>query len=391
MAIPLLVLEASGSVAQMGLLTAVASVGSVVTGLFAGVLVDRLDRRKLMIWCDVARIVLFGLVPVCWLAGPQVWLLYVVMALSSIFDMVFEVAYVTVVANLVDVDRLVIANGRLQSTNAIAYIVGPALAGIVASIFGATSAIGLDALTFAVSALGLSAIRLRIVPRTAESVSADLASIRRSFLQGFVFIWRNELLRTLTILLTLITFFSLGLADVFIYDVRHALHNGNEAVGVVLGLASAGSILAASLAPVLRKSLGFGGCWLGSFALCGIAVVFAGLSTNVATLSVTATLFSFGSTLAGVCSMTLRQEITPDYLLGRVTSAFWTFHSALGPIGAAVITLVVARAGVKLPLIAIGAAFLAIVLAGLWTPIRVREPRRREPSPDWTSPPMPLA
>src|SRR5947207_8419474 len=81
-ALPLLVLHATGSVAQMGLLTAVGGVGAIGTGLFAGVLVDRVDRRRLMIICDLARLVLFGLIPVWWLAGPQVWLLYVVIALA---------------------------------------------------------------------------------------------------------------------------------------------------------------------------------------------------------------------------------------------------------------------------------------------------------------------
>jgi MFS family permease len=129
--LPLLVLRATGSVAQMGLLTAIAGVGSICTGLFAGSLVDRLDRRRLMILCDLARIMLYGLIPVCWAVRPQVWLLYLVMALTSVFDMTFKVTYMTAVSNLVDGDRIVAANGRLETTNAIAYIVGPMLAGVV--------------------------------------------------------------------------------------------------------------------------------------------------------------------------------------------------------------------------------------------------------------------
>ena len=78
-ALPLLILRATGSVAQMGLLTAVAGVASVVTGLFGGVLVDRLDRRRLMMVCDAGRAILYGLIPMCWAIRPQVWLLYVVM------------------------------------------------------------------------------------------------------------------------------------------------------------------------------------------------------------------------------------------------------------------------------------------------------------------------
>jgi MFS family permease len=74
LAVPLLVLDVSGSVALMGLLTGVAGAAAVGTGVFCGVLVDRVDRRRLMIGCDVARMVLYGLIPAAWIFGPQVWL-----------------------------------------------------------------------------------------------------------------------------------------------------------------------------------------------------------------------------------------------------------------------------------------------------------------------------
>jgi len=124
-AVPLLVLQATGSVARMGLLTAVAGAASVVAGVFGGVLVDRLDRRTLMIIADLARLVLYGLVPLAWLAGPQVWLLFVVLPLCEAIGMVFQIASVTAVRNLVDRDRITEANGRLQATYAAVGVAGP--------------------------------------------------------------------------------------------------------------------------------------------------------------------------------------------------------------------------------------------------------------------------
>lgn len=375
-AVPLLVLEATGSVAHMGLLTAAAAVFSVLTGLVAGVVVDRWNRGRLMIWCDVGRAVLFGIVPLCWLAGPQTWLLYIVMSLAAMFDMVFDVAYVTAVPALVPAEELTRANGRLQASNALAYVIGPALAGVLVGTVGSTVTIGLDALSFLLSAVGLLLIRRRLVRQHVVDSSMSFASVRRGFGEGIRFLLSSPLLRVLTILLTVITFLSLGLTDVFIYYIRHSLHEGDQAVGVVLGLASAGSIAAAVLAAPLRRLLGFGGCWLGSFTLCGVAVVAVGFITNIALLAAAAAVFSFGSMLAGVCSMTLRQEITPEHLLGRVTSAFWTLHNALGPAGAAVITLAVSWTGPQHVLTVVGLVFLCVVVIGLRSPIRVREPVR---------------
>ncbi|MER7186333.1 MFS transporter, partial [Streptomyces hyaluromycini] len=96
-ALPLLVLQATGSVAQMGLLTGVGGAAMVLAAVFAGVVVDRADRRKLLIACDLVRMVLYGLVPLVWLAGPRLWLLYVVLPLCEAVGMLFAVGYVTVV------------------------------------------------------------------------------------------------------------------------------------------------------------------------------------------------------------------------------------------------------------------------------------------------------
>jgi hypothetical protein len=74
--------------------------------------------------------------------------------------------------------------------------------------------------------------------------------------------------------------------------------------------------------------------------------------------------------IGGICSMSLRQEITPDHLLGRVTSAFWSTHYALGPAGAVVLTWAAARFGVAAVTLAAGAGCLLVAVAGLFSPVR---------------------
>ncbi len=96
-AVPLLILQATGSVAQMGLLTGAAGAAAVVAGIFAGILVNRLDRWVLMAACDLARMLLYGLIPLVWSIHPEVWLLYVILPLCAALGMVFQVGYVTVV------------------------------------------------------------------------------------------------------------------------------------------------------------------------------------------------------------------------------------------------------------------------------------------------------
>ncbi|WP_198012505.1 hypothetical protein [Promicromonospora sukumoe] len=84
--------------------------------------------------------------------------------------------------------------------------------------------------------------------------------------------------------------------------------------------------------------------------------------------------FWFGLMLAAVSSMSLRQMVTPDALLGRVTAAFWTIHHSLAPLGAAALTASADRFGASRPLLAVAVIYLGVVAVAFFTPIRGRNP-----------------
>ncbi|WP_432924218.1 MFS transporter [Microbispora sp. CA-135349] len=376
LAMPLLVLRATGSVVQMGLLTGLAGAASILAGIFAGVLADRVNRRALLIACDAVRALVYALVPLAWLLSPQIWLLYVVVPIGAALGMVFQVAYVTVVPGLVAEGQIMKANSRLYGTYSLANITGPVLAGLVSAMYGPSAAIAADAGSFAVSAVGLCFVR----PRSRSAVAGGEAppSVPRAgwddVLVGARFLWRHPALRSLTVLLSLLTFLTLGLNDLIIFHLKHDLGQPDSAAGYVLASAAVGSMAAAVFAGFARGRLGFGACWIGSYALCGVAIALIGLSATVPTVAVTATVLLFCRGTAGICSMSLRQEVTPDRLLGRVTSAFWTIHAALGPVGAALLTWGAARYGVVVVCLAAGITCVATALCATLTPIRHPRP-----------------
>ncbi|WP_340375058.1 MFS transporter [Streptomyces sp. SS7] len=367
-ALPLLVLKATGSLARMGLLTAAGGAASVVAALFAGAVVDRVDRRRLLIGCDLVRMVLYALIPLVWLAGPHVWLLYTVLPLCEAVGMLFAVGYVTVVRGLVGPDRLTEANGRLNATAATAGVLGPLCAGVLAGLAGPAAAIGVDAASFGVSAACLAVVRVR--RRPADERPAERAGLWRDLRTGVAFLYGHPVLRVLTALLFVFSFLTLGLNDLVVYHLKHDLGHDDGTVGTVMAAGALGTVTGSLLVARVRRRLGFGRTWTAAVAACGAAVAGLGRAQDVPVVGALAALFLGCAAVAGTCSMSLRQEVTPEPLLGRVTAAFWTLQYAAAPVGAAVLTWTAEHHGTAPVALAAGAVCVLLAGAALLTPVR---------------------
>lgn len=374
-ALPLLVLQATGSVAQMGLVTGVTGIGQIVAGIFAGVIVDRVDRRRLMIVCDVARSGLYALIPLWWaLRGPAFWLIYLVALSASLLNMGFQVAYMTAIANLVDRDQITDANGRLQATFAVAYVAGPMLAGLISARTGPVVAIGIDALSFVISAFSLALIRLRVTTPSGVSLASQAESRLSALVAGVRYLWSEPTLRAITWLTSVEGLLIGGGIDLFIFHLKHDLGQGDSAVGLTLGLASVGAALGSLIAPWLRRRLGFGSTWIFGFAFSGLMLALIGPAPNVALVAAFASGFTLGDTIRAILQISLRQELTPSAMLGRVTSAFWTLGAVPMSLGAALTAALAQRFGASAVLFGMGAGALALALIATRTPARLAKP-----------------
>jgi hypothetical protein len=189
------------------------------------------------------------------------------------------------------------------------------------------------------------------------------------WLAGARFLWQPTL-RSLTGALALFVFASYGLTDVLSYYLSHDLRQPDRVVGLVLAIAALGTVGDAIATAPLRRVLGFGRCWIGALGLCGLAVAALGATAAVPVITVLAAGYLGCVSVAGICSVSLRQEVTRDRLLGRVTAAFWTLHFAPGPPGAALLTWVAAHAGVAVACLGSGLTCLLLAAAALRSPIR---------------------
>ncbi len=364
-AIPLLVLNATHSIASMGLVSAAGVGAQVVTSFFSGTIVDRVNRRQLMLTCDFCRAGIYGLVPlVAWFQHVHLALLYFVTIAGGCLANFFSVAYMTAVPSLVEQDRLHSANAKLQGSFALAYVLGSAAGGCVATMAGPARALLIDAVTFLVSALSLTVIRFDSF--TSAAGMAD----DTSFGSGLRFLWKHPLLRTLTGMIVLLGFtgnigVGAGITDLMIYHVKRELNQSPTNVGICIGIAALGAVLGAVVAPRLSRRAGSGWCFLSGNFVQAVGLVAIGIVHRFDAACIGGLLWGAGMMMRGVPMHTLRQTLVPNELLGRVTAISWTAIFIASAIGTAAITRLASFSSAATVLMQVGLGVAVIGIGAL--------------------------
>ena len=254
-------------------------------------------------------------------------------------------------------------------------MIGPLLAGLLSARFGPATAVAGNACGMLLAAVLVAATRFG--PRPARASGEDHLSQLREMLAGFQFLRRESVLLSVALFSAAFNLIVAAGVDLFVFHLKHEFHASDATVGLVFAVAGIGGVLGAVAAPATRRRFGFGICFLGGVAMDGAMLMGIGLAPSVALLMVFVALFIFSDTQIGVVAISLRQEITPDHLLGRVTAALWIVMQVPAPIGAAVGTTVAAHVGAPVVLTAMGAWAVLLAVVGLLTPLRTRRPELR--------------
>lgn len=371
---PLLVLEFSGSVSEMGRVTALMGLASLLAGITSSLFIDLLDRRRLLMLCDFGRVLVYGLVPLSILMlGKTMWPVYVVAAVSGYLNSVFFIGMSAAIPGLVDEQHLLSANGRIQGTVGLSFVLGPMLAGLAAGLLGPRLSIGIVALLYGSSLVLMALVRMRAKSAAELEAASKKGPFMEELLSGVRFMMAHPVLKWAAILFALSALLSEAAIDLAIFRLEHELRLSKTAIGVVFGIASLGAVLAGVLAQLLRRRWGFGACFLGSILVQGVAIVGLGNTFDLWTGVMAAMLFTFGFMLRNINTMSLRQQVTPAHLLGRVSAAFWTVIAVMGPVGAVLATSLAEENGAAPVLMGMGVLGAMVAAAGLFTPARTRE------------------
>jgi MFS family permease len=308
----------------------------ILFALPAGVWVDRLRRRQILIVGDAARAVLLALIPILWATDTlQMWQLLVLQFVIGVFTVFFDVAYQSYLPSLVDREQLIEGNSKLQLTVAVAQIAGPSASGGLIAAITAPYAILADAASFGVS----SAFMLRMRHReTLPEQSAHEARPRMwpQVQEGLRWVFGHRWLRYIASFTAASNFCtSLILAIFLLYAVR-SLHLSAVEVGAVFAVGSAGSIAGALTANRLQRAFGVGPTIVGTAifgSLGGLAYPLAPHSFPLPVLMLGQAVFGFGAVTYNIAQVSLRQAITPERLQGRMNAAMrWVVWGTI-PLG----------------------------------------------------------
>jgi MFS family permease len=316
--------------------------------LVSGALVDRLDRRRLMATVDVARCLLLGLLGVAVLLdAATIPLLYAVFFAVGVAETLFDNASVSILPSVVARERLPKANGRLLGARVVAEdLAGPPLGGV---LFAAAAAVPflLDAGTFAAAAALVAAMRGRF--RVERLEEAPPTTLRSEIAEGVRWLWRNRLLRILALAIGLMNVTLMATASILVLYAKERLGLGPAGYGLLFSSMAVGGI-AASL--VVERIVG----WLGPATTMRVGLLIEAsthlvlaLARSPLVVGAILALFGFHAITWNVTSISLRQELVPQRLLGRVNSAYAVFSSGGTALGAVVGGLLARRFGLTAP------------------------------------------
>ncbi|MGW4470447.1 MFS transporter [Nonomuraea sp. NPDC004354] len=365
---------------EMGLLVAAETAAFLLIGLPAGVWVDRLRRRPILITGDLARAALLASVPVAWWLGvlsmPQ---LYVVGLCVSVATVFFDVAYQSYLPSLVERDRIVEGNAKLEIVRSGAQVAGPGAAGWLVHLVTAPVAILVDAVSFLLSGLLLAGIKGdRDTPARDER-----RGLVREIGEGLAFVLRHPILRMIaacTASANLANAMNNALAVLFLINVVGV---SPGVMGLLFSAAGVGGLAGAALVgPVSRWAGSARTIWLSALLTSPfmLLVPLAAQGWRLGLYVLAWFVVSAGIVVYNVSQLSFRQAITPDHLLGRMNATMRFIVWGTLPLGALIGGVLGERLGVVAALWIACALTPLSVIPLLLSPLRTMRDLPQEPS-----------
>jgi predicted MFS family arabinose efflux permease len=331
-ALPLLAARLTRDTVSISVVAAAAALPWLVLSLPIGALIDRADRKRIMVSADAVRAVLVAaLAMLVALDAAHIWMLWIVALGLGTAEVFFDNASQAIVPALVPTRLLEKANGRRYAVELAANtFVGTPLGSVLFAV-ALFLPFGVDAATFAAAAALVLPIRGNFNPNTAPR--HETASIYAEMRTGLRWLWREPLLRTIAI--------SLGLSNlafqmpqaVFVLFAQDELGVGEKGFGLLLAVMGVGAVLGGMLGDRIVARLGQATSIYAALVTWVLTLAAVGLFPVAWFVAVAVSIESMAATVWNVVMVSLRQQVIPAQLFGRVNSVYRWFGWGTLPIG----------------------------------------------------------
>jgi MFS family permease len=359
------------STLQVGLLSAAGTLPFLLIALPAGLIVDRTAKRRLMICCDLARMLIIGSIPAAYALGVlTIAQLYAAALLAGVLTVFFDVAYQSYVPGLIGSEQLVDGNGKLGATQSFAQVAGPGLGGALFGFLRA-GAMSADAVSYGVSSASMLLIRAPEPERTTAAAAAAAAAgqatrLRTELLAGLAFVAGNRILRKVAACTGTANLFSAMIFAVEIIFMVRVLHVRPAYTGLLIAIGSVGGVIGGIVSGPLARRIGSARIiWVSilGFSALGVLLPLAEPGWRIVLIPAGLFGFAFASVLYNIAQLSFRQSICPPHLLGRMNAAIrWIVWGTL-PLGSLLGGVLGSTLGVR-PTIWIGV--IGSWAAGFW-------------------------
>ena len=331
------IMSLGATTSQIGLLAVLSVSPGVVVAIFMGGVIDRGQKKRILIVADVIRAVTIMLIPLlAWFGLLTITHLYFVAFITGIASAIFGIADNTFLPAIVSKDQLVDANSKLEATDSIAEAAGPGIAGVLVDLITAPFAMVIDAATYLWSAIMLT--RINIVEEHAEP-KPDNSGMLSDAIRGLKLCLSIPAIRSLLAIDAIATFFGGFFMALYMVLGLTLLNLSPATLGIVISVGGVGAFVGAISANRISARLGTRRALFWMLAAGQTSVLLIPLSLafpeyGVWFLAATQFLEDAFLTVFIILAMSLRQQVVPADMLGRVNATFYVMGGALLPVSA---------------------------------------------------------
>lgn len=358
LAFPLLILAITRSPALAGFAGALRALPYLLFSLPAGALLDRWDRKRTMIVCDIGRALAMASIPIALLIGHlTVVQLFLATTVEGTLYVFFNIAEAACLPRVVPRAQLPEATAQNMATESITFLVGPSLGGALYQLIRTVPFLA-DAISYVASVLSLFLTKTSFQEKREEEHRKLWIEIH----EGLSWLWHHPLIRFIALLTGGGNLISAGYTLIIIV-LAQQMHASSFTIGLIFTIGGIGGILGAVIGPALQKRFRFGAVIITTSWMFALAWPLYAIAPNVVVIGIISAISFVGGPIYNVVQFSYRSALIPDQLQGRVNSVFRLIAFGGQPLGLALTGLLIQDLGVIQTILIFSAVEILLALS----------------------------